>query len=75
MSQLLGLRHFLTAESPLKMMKNAFYLMLKALLVLRLFGHVGKRLENNAKVNFKICDVTDWQRTNYNTHNDQYLMK
>ena len=36
-------------ESPLKMMKNAFYFILKALFVLkifkflsRLFGHVGK---------------------------------
>ena len=36
-------------ESPLKVMKNAFYLILKALFVLkifkllsRLFGHVGK---------------------------------
>ena len=36
-------------ESPLKMMKNAFYLIVKALFVLkifkflsRLFGHVGK---------------------------------
>ena len=29
-----GLRQFLTLESPLKMMKNAFYFMLKALFVL-----------------------------------------
>ena len=27
-----GLRQFLAAESPLKLMKNAFYFMLKALL-------------------------------------------
>ena len=39
-------------ESPLKVMKNAFYFILKALFVLkifkflsRLFGHVGKRLD------------------------------
>ena len=44
-----GLRQFLTTESPLKMMKNAFYFTLKALFVLRifkflswLFGHVEK---------------------------------
>ena len=44
---LLGLRQFLTTESPLKMMKNAFYSILKALLILKilkllswLFGHV-----------------------------------
>ena len=42
--------HLLTfIESPLKMMKNAFYFILKALFILkifkflsRLFGHVGK---------------------------------
>ena len=44
---LLGLRQFLTTESPLKMMKKAFYPILKALLILKilkllslLFGHV-----------------------------------
>ena len=42
-----GLRQFLANESPLKMMKNAFYFTLKALFVLKLFkflswlfGHV-----------------------------------
>ena len=42
-----GLRQFLTIESTLKMMKNAFYFTLKALFVLNkfkflfcLFGHV-----------------------------------
>ena len=46
-------------ESPLKIMKNAFYLILKTLFVLkifkflsRLFGHVGKT------ASFKIHDVT-----------------
>ena len=34
--QLLGLRQFLVAESPLKMIKNAFYFMLKALFVLKI---------------------------------------
>ena len=40
---------FTSVESPLKMMKNAFYFILKALLVLKIFkflslffGHVGK---------------------------------
>ena len=32
-----GLRQFLTTESPLKMMKNAFYFNLKALFVLKIF--------------------------------------
>ena len=47
------------------MMKNAFYFILKALLIFeiftflsRLFGYVGKRLHNKANVNFKIHDVT-----------------
>ena len=34
---LLGLRQFLKIESPLKMMKNAFYYMSKALFVLEIF--------------------------------------
>ena len=34
---LLGLKPFLETESPLKMMKNAFYFTLEALLVLKLF--------------------------------------
>ena len=34
---LLGLRQFLTTESPLKMMKNAFYLTLKALFIFKIF--------------------------------------
>ena len=44
-----GLKQFLTAESPLKMMKNAFYFTSKAFFVLKmikflswLFGHVAK---------------------------------
>ena len=56
----MSLRQFLTSESPLKMMKNAFYFMLKALFVLEilaflswLFGYAGKRLDKKAKVNSK----------------------
>ena len=55
------------SESPLKMMKNAFYFMLKALFTFEiitilsgLFGCVGDRLDKKAMVNFKIHDVTDW---------------
>ena len=33
-----GLRRFLAAESPLKMLKNYFYFMLKALFVLKIFN-------------------------------------
>ena len=34
---LLGLRQFLATESPLKMMKNAFYFTLKTRFVLKIF--------------------------------------
>ena len=70
-----GLRRFLAAENSLKMMKNAFYLMLKVLFDLkifkfmsRLFFHVEKRLDKKAKVNFKNFDATDWETNNYNPH-------
>ena len=79
-SSLLGVRKFLAAESPLKLMKNAFYITLKALFVLKifkflswLFGHPGKRFGKKVKFNFKICDVKDWEAINYNTHVAQHL--
>ena len=58
-----GMRQFLTIQNPSKMMKNAFYFMLKALFVIEtfsswLFGYAEKRLEKKALVNYKICDVT-----------------
>ena len=37
-SPFLGLRQFLAAESPLKMMKNALYFMLKAVFVCKIFS-------------------------------------
>ena len=47
-----GLRQFLATESPLKVMKNAFYFTLKALFVLKIikflswfFGHADKQLD------------------------------
>ena len=76
------LRQFLTNENPLKMMKNAFYFMLKALFVLGiitflswLFGYAEKRVDMKTTVNFKTRDVTDWTTDNYNTHITQYLKK
>ena len=56
------------------MMKNASYLVLKALFVLKVFkflsflSHVGKRLDKKAKVNFKIYDIATWETNNYNAH-------
>ena len=69
-----GLRRFLTTGSPLKMMKNAFYFTLIALFVLKiftflswLFGYIGKRLDQKAKLNFKIYDFAGWTANNSNT--------
>ena len=54
------LRQYFATESPLKMIKNAFYFTSKALFVLKifkflssLFGHVSQRLDQKDKVNFK----------------------
>ena len=77
-----GLRQFLAAESPLKIMKNAFYFTSKAFLLLKifkflslLFGHVAKRLDKKDKVNSKSYDVTAWLTNNCNIHIAQYLEK
>ena len=63
-----GLRQFLAAESPLKMMKNAFYFTLNALSVLKFFVFIDK-------VNFRFYDVTVWLTNNCNAHIAQYLEK
>ena len=64
------------------MMKNAFYLTLEALFVLKifkflswLFGHVVKRLDKKDLLNFKFYDVTAWLKNNRNTHIAQYFEK
>ena len=55
----------MATESPLKMMKNAFYFTSTALFVLKIFkfltgyfGHASKRLDEKDKVSFKFYDVT-----------------
>ena len=79
---LLGLRQFLTTEN-LKNDEKRLLFHVKAHFVLEvftfsswLFGYVEKWLDNEAMVNFKIYDVSDW-RTNkqVNTHISQYLTK
>ena len=72
-----SLRDFLAIESPLKMMKNAFYLTSKALFIHKIFkflswhfGHVAKWLEKKNRVNFKIYGITVWLSNNCNTHID-----
>ena len=73
---------FLAIEIPLKMVKNAFYFMLKPFFVLEiftfldwLFGYVEKGFDKKAMVNFKINDVTVWINNNYNMHITRYLKK
>ena len=36
---------------------------------------MGKRLDEKAKVNFKIYDVTGWAANDYETHIGQYFKK
>ena len=66
-------------ESPLEMMEDAVYFILKALFILKIlkflcwhFGHVE---EIAYKVNFKCFDVTTGLTNNYHTHIAQYLTK
>ena len=77
-----GLGQFQTIQSPLKMMKNDFYFMLKAPFVLEIFtflsrrlGYVEKRLVKKAMVNFKTYNVKDWTAGRYSRHINQYLKK
>ena len=72
-SSLLGLKEFLATECPVTTMKNDFYFMLKALLVLQIFPflswffrHVSKRLDKKDKIDFKMYDVTHWAVNNCN---------
>ena len=37
------------------------------------FGHLEKRFDKKAKVNFKIYGAIYWERNNYNTRIVQYL--
>ena len=62
-------------EHRLKVIKNAFYFMLKAIFVVEiskflswLLGYVEKRFDKKAKVNFKIYDVTYWTTNTYDIH-------
>ena len=61
-------------ESPLKMMKNAFYFMLKDLFIPKvLFEKLRNLCLNFFKVNFK--NITILSTNNYNTRTAQHLTK
>ena len=56
--------------------------MLKAVAVLEIYtfsswiyGYVEKQLDKKTKVNFKIYDVTEWTRIDYNKHIAHYIEK
>ena len=72
-------KHFLICfnENPLKMRKNTFYFMLKAIFICpTFFDLVGKRFDKKkAMGNFKTYDITDWTTNNYDTHIAQHLKK
>ena len=64
------------------MAKNAFYVILKALFVIkifkflsRLFGNIGKTAWLERFENFEIHEVTTWLTKNSNTDIAQYLTK
>ena len=57
------------------MMKNVFFFILKALLVLKIFkllfwrfGHVEKKADQKDKANFEIHGVKAWLTNNCNTY-------
>ena len=79
--KLWGLRQFLVTERPLKIIKSTFQFNIKTRFLLdvtqflmRILGHVEKRLNNKAKVNLKMYEVTNWIINNF-THIVQYLKK
>ena len=61
-------------ESPLKIMKNAFFSFSRYLNFCYDFL-VIKTLDKKDKVNFKIHDVRNWLTSNCNTHIAHYLTK
>ena len=76
------LREFLVTGITLKMIKIAFYFILKALFPLKifkflswLFGLVEKRLGQKDKVNFRIYYVITLLTNDFNAHLDEYLKK
>ena len=67
-------------ENPLKMMKKAFYFILKLFSFSRYLNFCAdflamskKHLDQKYKVNFKIYDITTCLINNYNTHIAQYF--
>ena len=71
-----GLREFSATESPLKVIKNAFYFASKAFFTLKIFRFLSRFFSHVAKpLAFKLYSVTAWLTNNCNTHIAQYLEK
>ena len=66
-----GLRKFLATESSLKMVKNAFNFILKAIFILKFLSQLSGRVEK--QIDQK--DVIAWLANNCNTHIAKYLKK
>ena len=71
----------MVTESPLKM-KQAFYISLKVLFVLKiinllavLFGHAERLLDQKSKADFENDDVTTWETNICNKNIVQYVQK
>ena len=47
---------------------KAFFVLKILILYSNSFGYVEIRLDKRAEVNFKVYDVTNWERNNYNKH-------
>ena len=66
-------------ENPLKMIKMLFFHVKRSFFfniftfLYWLFGYLEKRLDKEALINFKIYDVSDWTKNNYNTNITQHL--
>ena len=76
-----GLKQFMTTEILLKMMKNAFYFMLKTHFVLEIFKYLSwlfvysEKQLRRLKLISKFLTPTDWTANSYNTNIAQYLKK
>ena len=70
-------------ESPLKMMRNHFHFILKALFVFQIFMFFvltfwlckKKKTAREESYEKNVYDITNWTADNYNTHIAQYLKK
>ena len=69
-------------DSPLKMIKNTFYFILKVFpftkylnFCLDILVAQKKRFNYENKISFKIFDATSWLTNNYNAHVAHYLTK